>query len=150
MLKSKVFQIVVAMLIVVTLILTASVLVWNLMDQKNTQQQSSEVSAAVLPSEVKDMTYFMNDIITNLSGSNRIVKVGFAFEMSTLKAREDFEHLDFKVKGIINQTLADLTPDDITGSKGQEKLTSLLADRIDPILTDGSITNIWITELVFQ
>ncbi|WP_010269548.1 flagellar basal body-associated FliL family protein [Paenibacillus senegalensis] len=149
MLKSKVFQIVVAMLIVVTLILTASVLVWNLLDQKNSRADS-EVPAAALPSEVKEMTYFMDDIITNLSGSNRIVKVGFAFEMSTLKAREDFEHLDFKVKGIINQTLADLTPDDINGSEGQEKLTSLLADRIAPILPEGSITNIWITELVFQ
>lgn len=150
MLKSKVFQIVVAMLIVVTLILTASVLTWNLMDQKNNRDNSSGVSAAALPSEVKEMTYFMDDIFTNLSGSNRIVKVGFAFEMSTLKAKEDFEYLDFKVKAIINQTLADLTPEDITGSEGQEKLTSLLTDRITPILSEGEITNIWITELVFQ
>lgn len=150
MLKSKVFQIVVAMLIVVTLILTASVLIWNLMDQKSSREGSGEVSASSLPSEVKEMTYFMNDIITNLSGSNRIVKVGFAFEMNSMKTKEDFEHLDFKVKGIINQTLADMTPDDITGSKGQEHLTSVLADKINPILSDGSIANIWITELVFQ
>ncbi|GIP33075.1 flagellar basal body-associated FliL family protein [Paenibacillus sp. J2TS4] len=149
MLKSRVFQIVVAMLIVITLILTASVLIWNLMEQKSSKAgNSAEVAAEVPASQVKEMTYFLNEILTNLADKNRFVKAGFAFEMTSMKAKEEIENLDFKVKGIINRTLAEMTPEQITGEKGQDHLTAVLMDKLNPYLNDGQIKQVWITEIV--
>ncbi|MGN7383522.1 flagellar basal body-associated protein FliL [Chlamydia abortus] len=149
MLKSKVFQIVVAMLIVVTLILTASVLIWNLMEQKSSKEvKSTEAAEQVPAAQIKEMTYFLDEILTNLGESSRFVKAGFAFEMTTKKAKEEIEQLDFKVRGIINRTFAEMTPEQITGEKGQDHLSTVLMDKINPFLHDGKIKQVWITEMV--
>ncbi|GIP36819.1 hypothetical protein J31TS4_00990 [Paenibacillus sp. J31TS4] len=156
MLKSKLFQMILAMLIVLTLVLTAALFMWNYMDKKNAAPPAAANTASAAntkkasATEVKEMTYQMKDIITNLSGKDRIVQIGLAFELSTKKARTEFEQLDFKVRGIVNQTLADMTAEQMAGSKGQANLTSTLISKINPILTEGEVQQIWITNLVFQ
>lgn len=157
LLKSKVFQMMLAMLIVITLVLTAALFMWNYMDKKNTAPAIGVAGAAAAnnekkPSatEVKDSTYQMKDIVTNLSGKDRIVQIGLAFELNNKKAKAEFEKLDFKVKGIVNQTLADLTAEQVTGSKGQANLTATLISKINPVLSEGAIQQIWITNLVLQ
>jgi len=157
LLKSRIFLLIVAILIAITLILTAAFILWNYMDKANQTSQDQAISSAnqvqskkVSPDETKENTVIMKDILTNLAANNRFVKASFAFEMENKKAKEEFEKLDFKMKAIIVQTLADMTPEQVQGSKGFDNLTSVLMNKMNPLLSSGKIKQIWITEHVLQ
>jgi flagellar FliL protein len=157
--KSKMFLMVVAILIAITLILTAAFILWNYMDKNSSQDpqelaQSSakEVKQAkkATPDETKANTVILKDILTNLATNNRFIKASFAIELENLKAKDEFEKLDFKMKAIIVQTLSDMTPEQVQGSKGLDNLTSALMNKMNPLLSLGKIKQIWITDNVLQ
>ncbi|WP_240417553.1 flagellar basal body-associated FliL family protein [Paenibacillus periandrae] len=158
MFKSKMFLMVVAILIAITLILTAAFVLWNYMDKNNqdpqelAQSSAKEVKQAKksTPEETKANTVILKDILTNLATNNRFIKASFAIEMENAKAKDEFEKLDFKMKAIIVQTLSDMTPEQVQGSKGLDNLTSTLMNKMNPLLTLGKIKQIWITDNVLQ
>ncbi|MGF9711580.1 flagellar basal body protein FliL [Paenibacillus sp. JMULE4] len=159
MFRSKIFIMVVAVLIAITLILTAAFILWNYMDKANStlrdqaQQSASEVKSGkkLTPDEVRDNTFSMKDVLTNLSGgNNKFIKVSFAFELENKKAREEFEKLETQMKAIVIQTLADMTPDQVSGSKGFDNLTSALMNKMNPLLQQGKLNQILITDIVLQ
>jgi flagellar FliL protein len=156
--KSKIFLMVGAILIAITLILTAAFVLWNYMDkasqdpQQMAQNSAKEVKPGkkATPDETKANTVILKDILTNLSTNNRFIKASFAIELENNKAKDEFEKLDFKMKAIIVQTLADMTPEQVQGSKGLDNLTSALMNKMNPLLTAGKIKQIWITDSVLQ
>ncbi|WP_409340968.1 flagellar basal body-associated FliL family protein [Paenibacillus sp. MBLB4367] len=157
MFKSKLFQIVIAMLIVITLILTAFFVLWNYMDKKDKAEDADPKSAVesvqgkkLSASQIKDNTFILKDVVTNLSEKDRIIKASFAFELDSKKAKEEFEKLDFKVKSIITLTLADMTREQVSGSKGQDSLTATLMNKINPVLTEGKLKQVSITDIIVQ
>lgn len=158
MLKSKIFIMVVAILIAITLILTAAFVLWNYMDKGNqssaeqAQNSAKEVKSAkpLTPDQVKENTVIMKDIVTNLAGNDKFIKASFAFELENKKAADEFSKLDFKMKAIIVQTLADMTPDQVSGGKGFDNLNSALMNKMNPLLHEGKLKQIWITEKVLQ
>ncbi|MDR6883866.1 flagellar basal body-associated FliL family protein [Bacillus sp. 3255] len=161
MFKNKIFVLVVSILIAITLILTAAFVLWNFME-KNSQssdpaEQAQKAVASVKPTKapsaetVKANTAIIKDILTNLSGSQNFIKISFAFEMENAKGKTEFDSLlDSAVKGTIVQTLGDMTKDQIEGSKGSDSLTSTLMNKLNPLLHDGKIKQIWITDKVLQ
>lgn len=155
MFKNKLFMIIIAMLIVITLILVAFFTLWNVMEKNNQPADPSEAAKAsvsqvqgkqLTPTEIKALTVPMANILTNLADKGRIVKASFAFELDSKKGKEEFELLDFKVKSIILQTLADMKADQIQGSKGQEFLVSTLMNKINNELHEGKVKSISITD----
>lgn len=158
MFKSKVFIMMVAILIAITLILTAAFVLWNYMEKSGSDPQemaknsAKEVKSAkkLSADQVKENTVIIKDILTNLSGNDNFIKVSFAFELENKKAKDEFEKLDFKMKSIIIQTLADMTPDQVQGSKGVDQLNATLMNKMNPLLTQGKLVQIWITDKVLQ
>ncbi|MBP1156000.1 MULTISPECIES: flagellar basal body-associated FliL family protein [unclassified Paenibacillus] len=159
MFKSKIFIMVVAILIAITLILTAAFVLWNYMDKANStpldqaQQSASEVKSGkkLTPDQVQENTSSMQDVLTNLAGgNNKFIKVSFAFELENKKAKEEFEKLETQMKAIVIQTLADMTPDQVSGSKGFDNLTSALMNKMNPLLQQGKLNQILITDIVLQ
>lgn len=155
MFKNKLFMIIIAMLIVITLILVAFFTLWNIMEKNNEHADPNEAAKAsvsqvegkkLTPAQIKEQTVFVKDVLTNLADKGRIVKASFAFEMDTKKGKEEFETLDFKVKSLILQSLADMKAEQIQGSKGQEYLISTLMNKINAILSEGKIKQISITD----
>ncbi|MFD0680144.1 MULTISPECIES: flagellar basal body-associated FliL family protein [unclassified Paenibacillus] len=159
MFKSKIFLLVVAILIAITLILTAAFVLLEYMDKKGSsdpqelaQNSAKEVKPAkkLSPEETKASTVILKDILTNLATNNRFIKASFAIELENTKAKDEFEKLDFKMKAIIVQTLSDMTPEQVQGSKGLDNLTSALMNKMNPLLSSGKIKQIWITDSVLQ
>jgi flagellar FliL protein len=156
--KSKIFLLVVAILIAITLILTAAFVLWNYMEksgsdpQELAQSSAKEVKQAkkLSPDETKASTVILKDILTNLATNNRFIKASFAIELENPKAKDEFEKLDFKMKAIIVQTLSDMTPEQVQGSKGLDNLSSALMNKMNPLLSSGKIKQIWITDNVLQ
>ncbi|MCP3772806.1 flagellar basal body-associated FliL family protein [Paenibacillus sp. MZ04-78.2] len=150
---------IVAILIAITLILTAAFVLWNYMDKADRNPQEQAQSSArdvkqakkLTPDEVKQNTVIMKDVLTNLAGGNgKFIKLSFAFELENKKAKEEFEKLDSQMKAIVIQTLSDMTPEQVSGSKGFDNLTSALMNKMTPLLQAGKINQILITDFVLQ
>ncbi|UJF35351.1 flagellar basal body-associated FliL family protein [Paenibacillus hexagrammi] len=161
MFKNKIFILIVSILIAITLILTAAFVLWNFMEKNNQSQdpagQAQDAVASVKPTkpptaeEIKANTAFVKDILTNLSGGGNFIKLSLAFELENSKGKTEFDSLlDSAVKGTIVQTLADMTSEQVQGSKGNDLLTSTLMNKLNPMLHEGKIRQIWITDKVLQ
>nr|WP_246320018.1 flagellar basal body-associated FliL family protein [Paenibacillus qinlingensis] len=134
---------------------------WNFMEKNNESTdpavKAQDAVASVKPTKapsaetVKANTSIIKDILTNLSGSQNFIKISFAFEMENSKAKVEFDSLlDSAVKGTIVQILGDMTKEQIEGSKGSDSLTSTIMNKLNPLLHEGKIKQIWITDKVLQ
>ncbi len=161
MFKNKVFILIVSILIAITLILTAAFVLWNFMEKgSNTMDPSQEAKAAVekvkptkppTAAEIKENTVIIKDVLTNLANNENFIKVSFAFEMENHEAKLEFEDLlESSVKGTIVQSLSDMTQEQVSGSKGHDFLTSTLMNKLNPLLHEGKVKQIWITDKVLQ
>jgi flagellar FliL protein len=155
----KLLPFIIAILIVITLILTATFFLWNFIDKKNSPTDPAALAAGsvknVSPAplsaaKTKALTVVMKDITTNLASKGKIIVVGFAFVLENKKALNEFNDLDVKVKSIINQTLADLTVEQVSGAAGQDALTSMLMNKINVIMKEGKVTEINIANIITQ
>ncbi|MEI7027325.1 flagellar basal body-associated FliL family protein [Paenibacillus sp. y28] len=157
MLQNKMLQWLIMILIAITLIVLAGFVLWDYMDRKSADpatEAASSVTNVKAPAkksaaEVKELTVQMPEILTNLS-NKQFVKVSFAFELENKKAKEEFENLDFRVKSIIIQTLADMTAEQVSGKKGQDNLKAVLINNLNGIFSAGKIAQIDITNIVIN
>ena len=148
---------VIMMLVVITLIVVAAFLIWNNLftdpgagEAAQARQKVEHVQGSRLkPEKIRALTVEINDVLTNLA-SGDFIRVSFAFELSNENAKEEFELLEFKVWAIINQTLADMTPEDVKGSAGIDRLSTILLNKINQELDEGSVRQVNITALVIS
>jgi flagellar FliL protein len=160
LLKNKLFLMIISMLIVITLLLGAVYFMLKHYDNKtNSGDPGQQVKNSVenvtakkqSPSQVKDLTVLMTDILTNLADDNKVVSAKLAFQMDSKKAKDEFDNLNFKVKAIINRTLGDLTVAQLSGSKGKDKLVATLLNKInEEVMTEGKVKQIFITDWIVQ
>ncbi|MEF3309774.1 flagellar basal body-associated FliL family protein [Paenibacillus sp. GYB004] len=155
MFKNKMVQWLIMILIAITLIALASFILWEYLDKKSqsgdpTQQAANSVENVkprkMSAKEEKANTVEFKDITTNLVGKN-YVKINFAFLLEDSKAKEEFELLSTRVRSIILQTLADMTPEQAGGSKGQDLISTTLINKINPILSKGKLVRVDITDI---
>lgn len=155
MFKNKMLQWLIMILIAITLIALASFILWDYLEDKNQPTDPSEQAASSVENvkpkkmtaqQMKDATVEIKDITTNLAGKN-YVKVNFAFLLEDTKAKEEFELLSTRVRATIIQTLADLTAEQASGSKGQDLISTTLINKINPILSKGKLVRVDITDI---
>ena len=65
-----------------------------------------------------------------------------------MKAKEELELLSYKVRAVINTTLADINPDKVKGSAGIDAITSILLNRTNELLHVGKVRNIYVTKFI--
>lgn len=156
----KLLPVMITVLIVITLILLATYFLWDVIVKKETTTTDPTAAAVssvehVSPKPMsaakeKELTVTLKDITTNLATKNKIIVVGFAFIMENKAAVHEFTDLELKVKSVINQTLADLTVEQVTGSAGQDALTSMLMNKINAMMHEGKVTQIIIPNIITQ
>jgi flagellar FliL protein len=149
----------IAILIVITLILVATFFLWDVIVKKDTPSDPAAIAASSVkdvkskplsPAQIKALTVSLKDITTNLATKNKIIVVGFAFVLDNKKAVTEFTDLEIKVKSVINQTLADLTVEEVTGSEGQDALKAKLMNKINTFMVAGKVTEINIPNIITQ
>jgi flagellar FliL protein len=155
----KLLPVMIAVLIVITLILVATFFLWDVIVKKDKPTDPANaaaisvanVTSKPLPaSKIKGLTVVLKDITTNLATKNKIIVVGFAFVLENKKAVTEFTDLEIKVKSVINQTLADLTVEQVTGSSGQDALKAMLMNKINAFMIEGKVTDINIPNIITQ
>ncbi len=144
-------------LIVIALIVTAAFLLWEKLFTDSSQSDTDRAQSSVVSVEgtkmpaaqLKKLSTEIPDILTNLNTGD-FIKISFTFVLSNENGKEEFELLDFKIRHIINATLADLSPDDIRGSQGNDFVSATLMNKINQILEEGKVREVNITGLVIS
>lgn len=145
----------ITILLSITLIVLAAFLLINQMSnpasggEVKAAAQDEAVTKRLTADEIVKVTSTIDDIKTNLSDPNYVVVMNFAFQLDKEVSKEAFDKIkDFKVKPIIIKTLADTKPEELTGAKGKDNLSSKLTNLINKTLPEGKLIQIDITYFV--
>lgn len=144
----------ITILLAITLIAIVSVILFKsfFADPKEsaTETQTIEVKKLSADERVK-VTSELKDFRRNLSDPEYVVILSFAFQLDSKKAKEEFDKLlEIEVRPIINRVLADMTAEELQGSKGEDALESKLLNLITPILPKGKLVKVEITNFIIQ
>ncbi|ANE47546.1 flagellar basal body protein FliL [Paenibacillus swuensis] len=145
-------------LVIITLIMVAAFALWNYMSKStesdNPNQQAKDSVSAVQAKklsaeEILEVSSVLDNITTNLADKDYVVKMSFAFQLDHKKTKEEFDQIaNLKIKPIIVRTLADMTPDQVTGGKGFDVLSAKLLNLINTTLPEGKLIQVEITDFV--
>lgn len=89
------------------------------------------------------------EITTNLADSDYI-KIAFTIQTDSKHGKEELEKRNFQVNNIILTELSELTAAQFEGKTGKENLQEKLKTRINSIMHDGTIENVYITSSIIQ
>lgn len=151
--KNKLFIILLSIIFSITMILTASFVLYQFLErsQASGQGEGSSQGKPLSASEMQANTVIMENIGTNLAGISNYIRLSIAFEMDSKKSKEEFMKIDFKVRDYVIRNLTDLTPQDIHGKDKLDQFTDLLLDKLNQdILTYGKVRQIYITYIAMQ
>ncbi len=142
----------ITILLSITLVAVVSVVLYNQFFSENGRGAAvgKQVDVKVLSAtERVDVTSELKDYRRNLKNADYMVIMNFAFQLDSKKTKEDFDKIiDIEIKPIISRTLADLMPEDLEGSTGEDALESKLLNLINPILPKGKLVKVEITDFM--
>ncbi len=96
--------------------------------------------------------YPLDQFIVNLLSENgtRFLKIKMDLELSDPKLTAELDKKKPLIRDIVIRTLTSKTFQEVSTGRGKEKLKDELVDRINSVLADGTIRNIFFTEFVVQ
>ncbi|CAM3356299.1 flagellar basal body-associated FliL family protein [Marinicrinis lubricantis] len=149
----KMLPVLIIVLVSITLISVAAFSLYHfvLNDSGSSNNEAAiEETKPLTAEEKKELTVEVNDIITNLSELNYIVKVNMDFIVDSEEAKNELTLLTSTVKSIMVKTLADTAPDEMKGSKGQDTFTAKIMNAVNAELQEGKLVQVQITDLVIN
>jgi flagellar FliL protein len=129
----------------------------NQPDMQQTQQPQSKQMKRSKVSRSSDLIeigpiYPLDQFIVNLlsEGGTKFLKVKMDLELSGPELTAELDKKKPLVRDIVIRTLSSKTFQEVSTSRGKEKLKDELVDRINAVLADGQVKNIFFTEFVVQ
>jgi flagellar FliL protein len=160
MFKNKILNIAIIILVCVTLLVGAAVVVWMFVINNDGQaspadqakQLAQQTAARQLSAkEIVSLTSLLDNVTTNLADQKHIISISFAFQLENKKAYDEFEMLKAtRVQAIVLKILHSTEPDSLFEPGGFDRLSAQLMNEINPILLEGEITQIDITNFVID
>ena len=137
----------ITILLSITLIAVVGVVVYKTMFDEADASQTPVKVAVLSADERVAVTSTLTDFRRNLKDPEYLVIINFAFQLDSKKSKENFDKiLEIEIKPIISRTLADMTPEDLSGSQGEDALESKLLNLINPVLPKGKLLKVEITD----
>ncbi len=96
--------------------------------------------------------YPMDQFVVNLLSENgsRYLKVKLDLEMDKQELSAELDKKKPLIRDIIIRTLSSKTFEEVSTMKGKDKLKDEIVNKINDVLADGQIKNIFFTEFVVQ
>ncbi|WEK56182.1 MAG: flagellar basal body-associated FliL family protein [Candidatus Cohnella colombiensis] len=147
----------VSLLLAITLIAIVVMMIWPKIigDDSKTPDQIAKESVdnvqaeSISADELVKITSELSDIKTNLADPEYVVIMGFAFQLDSVKAKNEFDKIKtLKIKSIVNSALWNLTPDEMSSKSGKDKLKADLINSINLVLSEGKVNNVDITSFI--
>lgn len=99
--------------------------------------------------QILESSVDVQQVTTNLA-SNDFIRISFKFQTDSKKAKKELEKRDFQVKDVIIQELSEMKADEIQGKDGQSKIKEALKDKLNSLMQDGKVVEVYITESLLQ
>lgn len=110
---------------------------------------SGKSSKAPTIDDVLKVSVDIPEITTNLASDN-YAKMAFKIQMDSKKAKDELTKRDFQVKNIIIEELSEKKAQDLQGEKGKLQLENDLKSKINQVMQDGKVVQVYITESLLQ
>ncbi len=96
--------------------------------------------------------YPMDQYIVNLynEGSSRYLKTTINFELSIPELSAEMDTKKPLIRDIVIKTLSAKTYEEISTIRGKENLKDEIVSKVNQVLTDGQVNNIFFTDFVIQ
>lgn len=146
-------------LIAITLITVAAFILWDFImkesDPTDANAKAQELAESVDPKpltakERMDLSFHIEDVTNNLSDIDYVVKVSFSFLLDNQLVKAEMEQAKPWILDIIGNILSDTNPNEITGSRGRDVLKAKLINQINPILHEGKLLEVSISDLIIS
>lgn len=141
----------------ITIILSIALLAVIFIIGYKTFLSDDSAEAVNKPVEVKvlsakervEVTSTLTDFRRNLKDPGYVVMLNFAFQLDNKKTKESFDQiLEIEIKPIISRAIADMEPEQLNGSLGEDELESQLLNLINPVLPTGKLIKVEITDFI--
>lgn len=140
--NNKLVMIMIILLVAITLVgAVAVIVVKQLNDNSGPKEPTID--------EVLEASVDVPQLTTNLA-SNDFIRISFKIQTNNKKAKEELEKRDFQVKDIIIQELSEMKAEDIQGKAGQSSLKEALKGKINGLMQEGKVEEVFITESLLQ
>ncbi len=124
--------------------------------QNNAQQQQQQAQAQAAPPIVKKRKILpqttLDPFIVNLADKNarRYLKVKIALELSDEKLKDEIKERTPEIRDLVTLLLSSKTYADISTFDGKLALKTELMNRLNAILINGRVTNVFFVDFVVQ
>jgi flagellar FliL protein len=99
--------------------------------------------------EIIAMSFDTEEITTNLK-SNEFAKIQLRIQVDNKKALSEIEKRDFQIENIIIREMSNLRSNEISGEEGIELLESQLKLRINELMQEGMVDQVYIRRIIIQ
>lgn len=139
--KNKLMMIMIILLVAITLVGAVAVVVV----MKFTGNDSKEPTI----DQVIESSVDIPQMTTNLA-SGDYLRISLKVQTDSKKAKEELQKRDFQVKNIVVEELSEMKSDDLKGKEGKIKFQETLKKRINSLMQDGKVVQVYITEALLQ
>ena len=132
-----------------------------LQDANNTPQEVTQTKQATSSNTHKGRStnysevgvmYPMDKFIVNLlsDSGGRYLKISMNFELNTEELSAELDQKQPLIRDIVIRTLSGKTYEEISTIRGKENLKDEIVAKINQVLTNGQVNNIFFTDFVIQ
>jgi flagellar FliL protein len=144
MFRNKVFNIALILIVTIALLGIVGVVAYKTMLAPADGEVKPPSSKEMLESQVD-----LGKMTTNLAG-NGLIQANFSIQGDSKEAKKELDERKLQVKDIINAVLHNTTTADISKADGLAKLKMRLVDELNKVMTEGKVTNVYISDIVVQ
>ncbi|MDZ5711728.1 flagellar basal body-associated protein FliL [Jeotgalibacillus haloalkalitolerans] len=140
-------RLLITMLIILVSITLVGVIVLVVSNQLAEGGEKEEVRLSA--AEIVEATVEVPEVTTNI-GSNNFARVSMSIQTDSKEAAEELIQLEFQVKDILIDELLEMDKSDLEGSAGKDALEEIVANRVNELLQEGEVIQVYTTSIVVQ
>jgi flagellar protein FliL len=99
--------------------------------------------------DILDHSVDIEEITTNIK-NNDFIRISFKIQANSSDAKNEIEKRDFQVKNIIIKHLSGLNPEDLQGAEGKSNLEEVIKSKLNDMLENGKVVQVYITSSILQ
>lgn len=140
--NNKLLTIMLIILVSITLIGVVAVVVVTQLN-KGTAAEVQNID------DIVESSVDIEEITTNIAGDNYI-KIALKIQTTSKDSAEELKKRDFQVKSILIEQLSEMSKKDLEGTKGKEMLASTLKTKINELMQEGEVQQVYFTSYIIQ
>ncbi len=119
-----------------------ALIVYLKLDEKNSNDEPTI-------DDILKVSVDIPEITTNLKNGD-FVKISFKVQTDGKKAKEELEKREFQVNNLIISELSEMNVSDLAGKDGKEMLQEKVESKINELMQQGKVIQVYITSYVIS